>query len=76
MTKRRLREANLMGPAGFVSIDDSEVMGFVQDGVAAAPEAAGVIEMDGGAWQQELPHGVTESEIRAMYEHYRKVMEL
>lgn len=76
MTQRRLRQANLMGPAGFVSIDDSEVMGFVQQGVHQAPEANGVIEMDGADWQAETPHAVTEGEIRAMYAHYRKVMEL
>src|SRR5437763_3161985 len=49
MTLRRLRQANLMGPAGFVSIDDSEVMrlaqlGFestVDDGVEAVVEVGG-----------------------------------
>jgi salicylate 5-hydroxylase large subunit len=76
MTQRRLRQANLMGPAGFVSIDDSEVLAFVQQGAHQAPEASGVIEMDGADWQAETPHAVTEGEIRAMYEHYRQVMEL
>jgi len=76
MTRRRLRQANLMGPAGFVSIDDSEVMAFVQQGAGPAPEASGVIEMDGAGWAEEVPHAVTEGEIRAMYEHYRKVMGL
>jgi salicylate 5-hydroxylase large subunit len=76
MTKRRLRQANLMGPAGFVSIDDSEVMAFTQRGVAAAPNESGIIEMDGRGWQAEELHAITESEIRAFYEYYRKVMEL
>jgi len=76
MTQRRLRQANLMGPAGYVSIDDSEVMGFVQQGVASAPEASGVMEMDGDGWREEEAHGVTESELRAFYDYYRKVMAL
>jgi salicylate 5-hydroxylase large subunit len=76
MTQRRLRQANLMGPAGFVSIDDSEVMAFVQQGVHQAPEANGIIEMDGAGWEAETPHAVTEGEIRAMYAHYRRVMEM
>ena len=76
MTKRRLRQANLMGPAGFVSIDDSEVMAFTQRGVAAAPGESGIVEMDGRSWQAEERHAITESEIRAFYEYYRKVMEL
>lgn len=76
MTRRRLRQANLMGPAGFVSIDDSEVMAFTQQGVRQAPRSSGVVEMNGPGWKQEVPHAVTEGEIRAMYEHYRRVMEL
>jgi salicylate 5-hydroxylase large subunit len=76
MTQRRLRQANLMGPSGYVSIDDSEVLAFVQQGVRQAPDAAGVLEMDGDGWSDETPHAVTEGEIRAMYAHYRKVMGL
>lgn len=76
MTQRRLRQANLMGPAGYVSIDDSEAMAMAQQGVGAAPEAAAVTELDGESWRQEEAHGVTESQIRAFYDHYRKVMEL
>jgi salicylate 5-hydroxylase large subunit len=75
MTRRRLRQANLMGPAGFVSIDDSEVMKFSHDGVAAYPQEAGVMEMGGREWKDE-PHMVTESVIRAFYDYYRKVMDL
>src|SRR5439155_9258684 len=37
MQLRRLRQANLMGPAGYVSIDDSEVMALAQRGVRSAP---------------------------------------
>ncbi len=76
MTRRRLRQANLMGPAGYVSIDDSEMMAFAQRGVHAAADGAAVIELDGAGWQEEEEHGVTESEIRAFYDYYRKVMGL
>src|SRR2546423_14830988 len=75
MTRRRLRQANLMGPAGFVSIDDSEVMKFSQPGVGAYPDSAGVVEMGGRGWKDE-PHMVTESGIPAFYGYYRAVMEL
>jgi salicylate 5-hydroxylase large subunit len=76
MTKRRLRQANLMGPAGFVSVDDSEVMAFTQRGIEAATDASGIIEMDGRGWKAEELHAITESEIRAFYAYYRQVMEL
>ena len=75
MRQRRLRQANLMGPAGFVSADDSEVMKFSQDGVGPYPEAIGVMEMGGRDWKDE-PHIVTESAIRSFYDYYRKVMDL
>ncbi|HTP95064.1 MAG TPA: aromatic ring-hydroxylating dioxygenase subunit alpha [Burkholderiales bacterium] len=74
MTQRRLRQANLMGPSGYVSIDDSEVLKFSQQGVGPYPEANGVLEMGGRDWRDE-DHMVTEATIRAFYDYYRKVME-
>jgi salicylate 5-hydroxylase large subunit len=76
MTRRRLRQANLMGPAGFVSIDDSEVMMFSQEGLRHRPDAAAVMEMGGRDWQPAEEHMVTESVIRGFYDYYRKVMEI
>ncbi len=75
MRRRRLRQANLMGPSGYVSADDSEVMKFSQQGVGAYPEAVGVMEMGGRDWHDE-PHMLTEGAIRSFYDYYRKVMEL
>lgn len=75
MTLRRLRQANLMGPAGFVSVDDSEVMESAQSGPSRYPEAAAVLEM-GGRGTEDVPHMVTEAAIRAFYKHYRQVMGL
>ena len=73
MTQRRLRQANLMGPSGYVSIDDSEVMALAQRGVRSDPAAAGLLEM-GGRGTEDTDHMVTEAAIRAFYAHYRKVM--
>ena len=74
MTQRRLRQANLMGPAGLVSIDDGEVMEFSQQGVRQRPGDAGILEMDGRG-TDDREHMVTEAAIRAFYKHYREVME-
>ncbi len=73
MTQRRLRQANLMGPSGYVSIDDSEVMRLSQRGVQSYPREAGVLEM-GGHDTHDEDHMVTEAAIRAFYTHYREVM--
>jgi salicylate 5-hydroxylase large subunit len=73
MQLRRLRQANLMGPAGFVSLDDSEVLALAQQGVRAYHEAEALLEM-GGADLEDTEHMVTEVALRAFYAHYRRVM--
>jgi salicylate 5-hydroxylase large subunit len=73
MTERRLRQANLFGPAGFVSADDGEVIEFVQDAFAAHPQARTLSELD-GTEVRPTPHMLTETLIRGMYTYWRSVM--
>jgi salicylate 5-hydroxylase large subunit len=73
MTQRRLRQANLMGPSGFVSVDDGEIMEFSQHGINAFSRDAGVLEMGGRDVRNEA-HMVTETAIRGFYQEYRRVM--
>jgi salicylate 5-hydroxylase large subunit len=75
MTERRLRQANLFGPAGFVSADDGEAMILSQMGIAGNEAAEGLVEM-GGREVADVPHTVTETAIRGFYQHYRAVMGL
>jgi salicylate 5-hydroxylase large subunit len=75
MQQRRLRQANLMGPAGLVSLDDSEAMLLSQAGIDGNDEAECVAEVGGRAVHDE-PHMVTETAIRGFYQHYRQVMDL
>ncbi|AOE89173.1 Salicylate 5-hydroxylase [Ralstonia solanacearum] len=75
MTQRRLRQANLFGPAGFVSADDGEVIEFSQEGFEQKPGHQTLAEL-GGREIGETDHMVTETLIRGMYEYWRTVMEL
>jgi salicylate 5-hydroxylase large subunit len=75
MRQRRLRQANLMGPAGLVSLDDSEAMLLSQAGIETDEDEACVVEMGGRAVVNEQ-HMVTETAIRGFYQHYRSVMGL
>lgn len=75
MRARRLRHANLMGPAGFVSLDDSEVMDLAQRGIHCDENGSAVVEM-GGHGTEDHDHIVTETAIRAFYSYYRSVMNL
>src|SRR5688500_671383 len=47
MTERRLKQANLIGPAGFISMEDGAATGFVQRGIQGASERAAFVEMGG-----------------------------
>jgi salicylate 5-hydroxylase large subunit len=75
MRQRRLRQANLMGPAGLVSLDDSEAMLLSQAGIDTDDEGTCLVEMGGREVVNE-PHMVTETAIRGFYQHYRSVMQL
>src|SRR3954454_17060712 len=74
MTQRRLRQANLFGPAGFVSADDGEVIELSQKGFEQKPFHRTVAEL-GGREVGDTDHMVTETLIRGMYEYWRKQME-
>jgi salicylate 5-hydroxylase large subunit len=75
MTERRLRQANLFGPAGFVSADDGEVIEFSQDGFKQDQAFSTMCEL-GGTEIGNTEHMVTEGLIRGMYRYWREVMEL
>ena len=74
MTQRRLRQANLFGPAGFVSADDGEVIEFSQSGFKQAGDAGTTLCELGGTGTEGTEHMVTETLIRSMYRYWRKVM--
>jgi salicylate 5-hydroxylase large subunit len=75
MTERRLIQANLFGPAGFVSADDGEVIELSQNGFEQKPNHRTVAEL-GGYGAGNTDHMVTETLIRGMYDYWRKVMEV
>ena len=73
MQERRLIQANLFGPAGFVSADDGEVIEWSQQGFEQKPSHRTLVEM-GGVDIGDTDHMVTETLIRGMYDYWRKVM--
>lgn len=69
----RLKQANLIGPAGFVSMEDGEAVEIVQRAVREARDASSYIAMGGGV-AEDAQHLVTESAIIGFWQAYRKVM--
>jgi anthranilate 1,2-dioxygenase large subunit len=75
MVRHRLRQGNLMGPSGFLGLEDNEAMKFVQEGVRRSTSTHGVVKL-GGTAEGTADTLITESAIRALYRHYRDVMGL
>jgi anthranilate 1,2-dioxygenase large subunit len=73
LQRLRLKQANLVGPAGFVSMDDSEVLAEIQRAVSKYPEAEGVLKM-GGSGTEPTDTMLTEAQLRGFYQFYRTAM--
>lgn len=73
MREMRLKQSNLVGPAGFVSMEDGAVGGFVQRGIQAARGFNAVLEM-GGEGTEGADYRVTEAAIRGFWRAYRTQM--
>ena len=75
MTRHRLRQGNLMGPAGFLGLEDNEAMKFVQSGLEKSQESAAIVEL-GGREEGSSTTLITEAAIRSMYRYWREAMGL
>ena len=73
MNRRRLKQQNLVGPAGFISMEDGCVGGFVQRGSAAASDHVSVINM-GGSTAESQATRATEASVRGFWKAYRHRM--
>ena len=75
MTRRRLLQGNLVGPAGYISMEDGAATGFVQRGVAGSPDRASVIEM-GGSVIGSGDSRITETAVRGLWKTWRSYMQV
>lgn len=76
MTRHRLRQGNLMGPAGFLGLEDNEAIKFVQDGMQRVPNGEHLVELDPAVEAGTTDTLISEAAIRAMYKHWRQEMGL
>jgi len=75
MTRHRLRQGNLMGPSGFLGLEDNEAIKFLQEGVRRSGTGAGVLKL-GGETTGSTNSVIDEAAIRGMYGYYREEMGL
>ncbi len=77
MHDRRTKQSNLFGPAGYVAMEDAEVMESTQQMIARGLESGSTfMEMGGRDVQMSGSHGVTETSLRGFWQAYCKYMDI
>ncbi|MCX2975491.1 Rieske (2Fe-2S) protein [Halieaceae bacterium IMCC8485] len=71
----RLKQLNLIGPAGLISMEDGESTELCHKAIVSDGDRTNVILMSGSETQSE-GHLVTESAVRGLWKGYRKMMDL
>ena len=70
MQERRLRQGNLIGAAGYISMEDGCVGGFVQRALKDNDDESGIVMM-GGHEAQSQTFRASEAAIRGFWKKYR-----
>ena len=74
MARHRLMSTNLVGPAGFVSMEDGEAIEVVQKATKSASDGYAIVEMGGRGPLRDLAHRVTETPIRGFWSYWAELM--
>ncbi|MBT3370981.1 MAG: Rieske 2Fe-2S domain-containing protein [Rhodospirillaceae bacterium] len=75
LTDLRLLQANFIGPAGFISMEDGAVGEFVQRALPGTNGETSVVKMGGDAVASSASR-VTEASIRGFWKTYRGIMDI
>ena len=75
LRRMRMKQANLVGPGGYVSMEDGAVGGFIQRALAGTGEARSVVAM-GGSGVTSQGTRATEAAVRGFWKAYRAHMGL
>jgi phenylpropionate dioxygenase-like ring-hydroxylating dioxygenase large terminal subunit len=70
----RIKQSNLVGPAGLVSMEDGVVIGWVQRATRGDPHESSVLQMGGRDISQAPNSRVTEVSVRSFWRAYRGLM--
>ena len=74
MTLHRLRQANLVGPAGLVSMEDGEAIELAHHASKADPDRATVIELGGAGVISDRDYRVTDVPLRGFWSYYAELL--
>jgi anthranilate 1,2-dioxygenase large subunit/terephthalate 1,2-dioxygenase oxygenase component alpha subunit len=71
----RLRQSNLVGPAGLVSMEDGIIGNFIQRGILRETGKNEILEMGGRAVEDQQSR-VSEAAVRGFWQAYRRCMDI
>ncbi len=71
----RMKQSNLVGPAGLISMEDGEAIEIVQDAVIRDGKKTSVLAM-GGVHAGSVDHMITEGPIIGFWENYARYLKL
>jgi anthranilate 1,2-dioxygenase large subunit len=74
MTAHRLLQANMVGPAGFISMEDGEAIEIAHRASRGETDACSVIEMGGGGAITDLDHRINDVPCRGFWSYYAELM--
>lgn len=75
MAEHRLRNINLVGPSGLISMEDGEAVELVQQGIHRDETERSFVEMGGNEVEDYTsPMGMDENAVRGFWKGYRQTM--
>lgn len=74
MTRHRLLQANMVGPAGLISMEDGEAIEITHRATSGDSEGCSVVEMGGGGPITDLDHRINDVPCRGFWSYYAEVM--
>ena len=74
MIRHRLRQANLVGPAGLVSMEDGEAIEIAHRATRPDPDRTSVIELGGGGVISDRDYRVTDVPLRGFWSYWAELL--
>ncbi len=71
----RLRQSNLIGPGGYIAMEDGAVVGWVRRGIAGAEDESSVLAMGGRGVERDSDSRCNELSVRGFWQGWHGLMQ-
>jgi anthranilate 1,2-dioxygenase large subunit len=76
MVAHRLRQANLFGPSGYVSMEDAEAIEITYRASRPPLDGMGIVQMGGAGPITDLDYRLTDVPVRGFWSYYAELMDI